>query len=157
MKLSELLTPERIRIPLRSSTKDEVLRELVSILPGPADSEEREGILEAVLEREGRMSTGIGQGVAIPHGKTPAVSTMEMAFGIAPQAIEYEALDGDPVEIFFLLLSPPDLTGPHIQTLARISRLLSSDTFRDELAAAKGPEDVLGLFRREESLPEDDA
>ena len=156
MKLSVLLAPERIRIPLQSTTKDDVLRELVSILPGPADSEEREGILEAVLEREGRMSTGIGQGVAIPHGKTASVPGMEMTFGIAPRPIQYEALDGDPVGIFFLLLSPPDLTGPHIQTLARISRLLSSDTFREELAAAQGPEDVLALFRREESLEGED-
>lgn len=106
MKLSELLTPERIRIPLLAKTKDEVLRELVSILPGIAGSEEREGILEAVLEREGRMSTGIGQGVAIPHGKTASVPGMEMAFGIASRPIDFEALDGDPVGIFFLLLSP---------------------------------------------------
>ncbi|MCA9753763.1 MAG: PTS sugar transporter subunit IIA [Gemmatimonadetes bacterium] len=155
MKLSEVLTPERIRIPLASSSKEAVLRELVSLLPG-RDSTERETILEAVLEREGRMSTGIGQGVAIPHGKTGVVKGMEMAFGIASEPIDYGALDGEPVDVFFLLLSPPDLTAPHIKMLAGISRMLSSDTFRDELAAAVDAEDVLVLFRREEALADED-
>lgn len=150
MKLSELLTPERIRVRLDSTAKDDVLRELVSLLPG-ADAETRTGILQAVLERESRMSTGIGQGVAIPHGKTDLVDGMEMAFGIAATPVDYEALDGEAVDLFFLLVSPPDQSGPHIKVLAQISRMLSSDGFRDELAKAPTAEAVLELLRTEEA------
>ena len=151
MKLSELLNPERIRIALEATGKDDALRELVSLLPNHRDAETQTGILQAVRERESRMSTGIGQGVAIPHGKTELVTQMEMTFGIAPSAIPYEALDGAPVDLFFLLVSPPDLSGPHIKVLAQISRMLSSDGFRDGLAEADSAETVLELLRREES------
>ncbi|MBZ0268820.1 PTS sugar transporter subunit IIA [bacterium] len=151
MKLSQLLSPERIRVRMESTAKDDVLRELVSLLPNHRDAETRTGILQAVLEREARMSTGIGQGVAIPHGKTDLVSQMEMAFGIAPAPVDYEALDGEAVDLFFLLVSPPDLSGPHIKVLAQISRMLSSDGFRDELASAASAEAVLELLRTEEA------
>ena len=155
MKLSEILRPESIRIPLASSTKDAVLHELVGLLPSSADESVRDQLLAAVLERESRMSTGIGQGIAIPHGKTDQVSAMEIGFGISPAPIDFEALDGDPVDVFFVLVSPPDLTGPHIKALAQISRILASDTVRRELVEAGGAEEVLGLFRREEELLED--
>ena len=155
MKLSEILRPESIRIPLASSTKDAVLHELVGLLPSSADEGVRDQLLSAVLERESRMSTGIGQGIAIPHGKSDQVSGMEIGFGISPTPIDFEALDGDPVDVFFVLVSPPDLTGPHIKALAQISRMLSSDTLREELAAATGPDQVMELFRREETLLDD--
>ncbi len=150
MRLTELLSPERIRIPLTADTKDDVLRELVSLLPDRA-RETADGILEAVLDREGRMSTGIGQGVAIPHGKTDLVQEMEMALGVAPKAVDYDALDGEPVDLFFLLVSPPEMTGPHIKLLALISRILSTDGFREELVRASSPQEILALLRREES------
>lgn len=155
MKLSELLSPDRIRTSLESTSKDEALRELVSLLPEHRNAETQTGILQAILEREGRMSTGIGQGVAIPHGKTPLVTRMEMAFGIARRPIPYDALDGEPVDLFFLLVSPPDFSGPHIKVLAQISRMLSSDGFRDRLAAAASPDDVLALLKREEQGDEE--
>jgi len=155
VKLSEILRPECVRIPLLSSTKDAVLRELVGLLPSAADPDVRDALLAAVLEREQRMSTGIGQGIAIPHGKSERVSSMEIAFGISPGAIDFDSLDGAPVDVFFLLISPPDLTGPHIKALAQISRMLSADNLREELATATGPEQVLELFRREEALLED--
>jgi len=151
MNLSDLLAPERIRVPLRSRDKEDVLRELVQLLPSASDGERAEQILEAVVEREKRMSTGIGQGVAIPHGKTDLVPGMEMAFGIASEPIDFESLDGDPCAIFFLLVSPPELTGPHIKALAQISRMLTSDAVRDELARATDPGAVLALFRRHET------
>lgn len=155
MKLSEMLSPEAIRIPLHSQDKNDVLRELVALLPSAADEGVREKVHEAVLEREKRMSTGIGQGIAIPHGKCSDVDHMEIAFGLAPRPIDFDALDGAPVGIFFLLVSPPDQTGPHLKALAQISRILASDTVRRELVEAGGAEEVLGLFRREEELLED--
>ena len=151
MKLSERLTPNRIRIPLTSQTKDEVLQELVSILPD-RDDEERERILQAILDREAKMSTGIGQGVAIPHGKCECVREMEIAFGISPQPIDFASLDGKPVQVFFLLVSAPDKSGPHIKALAQISRMLSSPSLREELGVAQTPEDVARLIREREEV-----
>ncbi|GJM43400.1 MAG: hypothetical protein DHS20C21_02420 [Gemmatimonadota bacterium] len=150
MKLSELLTPDRIRIPLTAADKSGALRELVSLIPARSAGGDQAGILQSVLEREERMSTGIGQGVAIPHGKTELVEQMEMAFGIAAKPMDYEALDGEPVDLFFLLVSPPELTGQHIKVLAQISRMLSSDGFRDGLGRVKDAQGVLDLLRREE-------
>lgn len=151
MNLSEFLGPDRIRVPLRSRQKEDVLRELVELLPSASGEDRAEQILEAVIEREKRMSTGIGKGVAIPHGKTDLVPAMEMAFGIAAEPVDFESLDGDPCAIFFLLVSPPELTGPHIKALAQISRMLTSDVVRDELAQAPDAEAVLALFRRHEA------
>ena len=111
MKLSEMLSPDAIRIPLRSDQKEDVLRELVALLPSAADEAIRDKVHEAVLEREKRMSTGIGQGIAIPHGKCGDVDHMEIAFGLAPRPIEFDALDGAPVGIFFLLVSPSGRAG----------------------------------------------
>jgi mannitol/fructose-specific phosphotransferase system IIA component (Ntr-type) len=150
MKLSEILLPASVRIPLQSTSKADVLRELVGLLPSASDDAVRESLLTAVLDREKRMSTGIGQGIAIPHGKSDRVQQMEIAFGISSRPIEFGALDGRPVDLFFVLISPPDMTAHHIQALAQISRILSSDHLREELAAATGAEQVFQLLRREE-------
>jgi fructose-specific phosphotransferase system IIA component len=150
MKLSELLTPDRIRVPLTSENKNDVLRELVSLLPDRQDPEVREQILQSVLDRENRMSTGIGMGVAIPHGKSDLVDGMEMTFGISRTPLDYDSLDGEPVKLFFLLISPPDHAGPHIKTLAQISRTLLSEDLREQLERASGPDEVIDLLRRQE-------
>jgi mannitol/fructose-specific phosphotransferase system IIA component (Ntr-type) len=149
VKLSELLTPDRIRIPLAARTKADILRELVSLLgksPEAADA-----VLAAVLERESRLSTGIGRGVAIPHGKTRHANGLEMSFGIAAAPVDYGSIDREPVRVFFLLISPPDQSGPHIRALAQISRMLSGDAFQDDLLAARSAGDVAALLTREEA------
>ncbi len=148
MKLSELLTASRIRLPLEAATKDDVLRELVSLLGKSKDASDE--ILEAVLERERRMPTGIGRGIAIPHGKSRHVPALEVAFGVTRAPLDYGAIDREPVQLLFLLVSPPDQTGPHIRALAQISRMLSSDGAQDGLLAARTPADVLALIAREE-------
>jgi mannitol/fructose-specific phosphotransferase system IIA component (Ntr-type) len=150
MKLSEILTKQAICVPLESRTKHEVLRELVGALPSSANSEIRERIYEAILEREARLSTGIGQGIAIPHGSCALLHSIEMAVGIARTPIEFETIDGEPVVIFFLLASPAGSADAHIQALGQISRLCISDEFRAELAAVSDAEEVLALLRREE-------
>lgn len=150
MKLTDVLAPSQIRVPLASRTKEEVLRELVALLPSANTPDARERILESVFDREAKMSTGIGQGVAIPHGRSDLVRDVEMAFGISNVPIEFDSLDGKPVEIFFLIVTTPTKGGAHIQALARISRMLASDRVRDDLAEVRLPEDVLALFRREE-------
>jgi mannitol/fructose-specific phosphotransferase system IIA component (Ntr-type) len=152
VNLTQVLTPAQVRVPLASRTKPAVLRELVALLPSAKTPHLQEQILESVLEREAKMSTGIGQGVAIPHGRSELVSDMEMAFGISSVPIEFDSMDGKPVEIFFLIVTTPSKAGAHLQALARISRLLASETFRVGLTQAGSAEGVLELFRREESL-----
>ena len=151
MKLSEILTKESIRVPLESKTKGDVLRELVAFLPSAKGAQAQDRIFEAILERESRMSTGIGQGIAIPHGKCALVRSIEMAVGISRTPIDFGALDGNPVVIFFLLASHDDAPEAHIQALAEISRMCVSDEFRDELAAASGAGEVLALLQRQET------
>jgi mannitol/fructose-specific phosphotransferase system IIA component (Ntr-type) len=150
VKLAELLCAEQIRVPLESRSKAAVLRELVALLPSAKDASACDTILESVLEREAKMSTGIGQGVAIPHGRSDLIPDMEMAFGISRVPIEFDSLDGKPVEIFFLIVTTPAKAGAHIQALARISRMLASERLREGLAEVRTPQGVLELFRREE-------
>ncbi|MGQ0722307.1 MAG: PTS sugar transporter subunit IIA [Candidatus Eiseniibacteriota bacterium] len=152
MRLSEKLDARRIRIPHHAKTKADGLRELVTLLPGALAGARGERILGAVLDRERRMSTGIGRGVAIPHGKSELVGDMEIAFGVSPQPIDFQSLDGAPCSVFFLLVSPPEMAGAHIQALAAISRMLASDSLLGELRRVSDAEQVKALFRREETL-----
>lgn len=149
MLLTELLTPERIRIPLRAEGKDELLRELVHVVLGEDASED--DVLRAVREREAVLSTGIGHGVAIPHGKSPAVSELRMAAGRTTSPIDYDALDGQPVGLFFLLVGPESAAGPHIKALSRISRIVRRDDIRERLGAARDPAEFLDILREAES------
>jgi mannitol/fructose-specific phosphotransferase system IIA component (Ntr-type) len=102
--LSELLTTARVKVPLGSRTKGEVLRELVELVAADNAESDLEAILAAVREREGVLSTGIGGGIAIPHGKTPQVTRLTLVAGVAREGIDFDALDGQPVQLFFLLL-----------------------------------------------------
>lgn len=152
MLLSELLSIERIRIPLEARTKDDLLKELVDVLAGSADATDREDILRAVREREAVLSTGIGHGVAIPHGKSSAVSELRMAAGRAAQPVDFDALDAQPVSLFFLLVGPESAAGPHIKALSRISRLVRKDEVRDKLVAARTAQEFMHALQEAESL-----
>lgn len=151
MLLSELLTEDRIRVPLAGRTKLELLSELVALAthdmpPGTASS-----VLDSVLEREADLTTGIGGGVAIPHGRTPVVDDMVVAAGVAPGGVEFDALDGAPVELLFLLVGPESASGAHVKALARISRLVRRDAFRAQLRDAASPAEFLRLVRESEA------
>ncbi|MFN8179168.1 MAG: PTS sugar transporter subunit IIA [bacterium] len=148
MRLADLLSADRIKIPLAARTKDEALRELVALV---AKGGEAQGaLLASVLERERKMSTGIGRGVAIPHGRSAEAHGLEMAFGVTAAPIDYGSLDGAPVRLIFLLVSPPDQPSAHCQALGRIARLLASDTAADELLEAAGPAEALSVLGSEE-------
>jgi mannitol/fructose-specific phosphotransferase system IIA component (Ntr-type) len=108
-------------------------------------------MLAAVREREQVLSTGIGGGVAIPHGKTPHVDQLMLAAGVAPTAIDFDALDGHPVRLFFLLVGPESASGAHVKALSRISRLLRRDRLRADLLASTTPEAFLDVIRRSEA------
>ena len=150
MLLTELLTPDRIRIPLRAENKDALLRELVQVLAADRSIDESE-VLRAVRERESVLSTGIGHGVAIPHGKSSAVPELRMAAGLTASPIEFDALDGQPVALFFLLVGPETAAGPHIKALSRISRLVRRDDVRDRLIGAKSSAEFLEALRDAET------
>lgn len=151
MLLTELLSLDRIKIPLEAGTKDDLLRELVSVVSVPGGNADREDVLRAVREREAVLSTGIGHGVAIPHGKSAAVSDLRMAAGRAAAPVDFDALDGEPVTLFFLLVGPESAAGPHIKALSRISRLVRKDEVRDRLVAAGTPEEFLRALQDAES------
>ena len=136
MLLTELLSIDRVRIPLQAKSKDELLRELVSLVTTGSSPEEREQVLQAVREREAVLSTGIGYGVAIPHGKSPAVQELSMAAGRSVDPVEFDALDGQPARLFFLLVGPESAAGPHIKALSRISRIVRRDDVRARLLKA---------------------
>ena len=150
MQLSQLLPPERIRIPLAGGTKDDLLRELVEVLHAAGEVGDPAEVLRAVREREAVLSTGIGNGVAIPHGKSSQVSGLAMAAGTVAEPVDFEALDGRPVNLFFLLVGPESAAGDHVKALSRISRLVRSDSFRRRLAAAASPAEFHAILAEAE-------
>jgi len=140
-----------VKVPVEGRDKDAVITELVDLLEASGSLMDRDVALEAVLTRERIQSTGTGAGIAIPHGKCNAVKEVVMAIGIAGEPIEFESVDGQPVKILFLLVSPADQTGPHIQALAAISRLMVNEQFRHKLEQADCADDVYRLLSTPES------
>ncbi len=151
MILTQILQPNCICAPLTSKNKEAAIEELVNSLAAAGQVKDAGVALEAVLEREQTRSTGIGSGIAIPHGKCTAVKELVMAVGIAKEPIEFGSIDNKPVIIMVLLVSPPDKTGPHIQALARISRLLLDEQFKAKLEKAGSPEEVYELISSKET------
>jgi mannitol/fructose-specific phosphotransferase system IIA component (Ntr-type) len=149
--LSELLSAERVKVPLDSRTKSDVLKELVELVTSGRNSADTGAILSSVREREMVLSTGVGGGVAIPHGKTPHIDQLVLAAGVAPEPIDFDALDGKPVRLFFLLVGPESASGAHVKALSRISRMLRRESLRTDLLAARSPEDFLRMIRDSEA------
>lgn len=149
MRLSELIPAAQIRIGLPATTKQEAIEALVALLPLP-DPARRGEVVAAVQEREATLSTGIGRGVAVPHGKTGAVPRLMAALGTVPGGLPFDAVDGEPCRIFILLVSDPDSSGPHVRALAHVARVLNQEKAKRALAAAKTAEEVLAVFREDE-------
>src|SRR6266478_1327982 len=133
MRLSELVHPEAIRTRLQARTKREAIAELVELLETANGCNSQGEILDRVLRREAMMSSGIGNGVAIPHGKARAVGRMMAACAVSPAGVEFEAVDGEPAYLFILLVSPESVGTPHVKVLANISRLLKEEPVRRSL------------------------
>ena len=150
MILTQILEPTCIRAPLTGSDKETAITELVDLLAENDFLLDRDVVLEAVLMREETRSTGIGSGIAIPHGKCSGVKELVMAIGIAHDPIDFDSIDHKPVKIIVLLASPIDRTGPHIQALARVSRLMLDEKFRMQLENASSPEEVYELISSKE-------
>lgn len=149
MALIDLVAPEFVKIPLESRDKPDVLRELVQILKDAGEIEDFDAVLEAVQEREDKQSTGLEEGIAVPHGKTAAVSSLKLAIGIAPQGIDFDSLDGKPTKLFFLLVASPGLSGPHVQALADVAKLARSKALCQALVRAGSAQRVIELIEGE--------
>jgi fructose-specific phosphotransferase system IIA component len=148
--LTSLLPAANIRIPLRATSKQGAVEELVDLLSSLGQIGDRERTLRLVWEREKLMSTGIGYGVAIPHALSDAVTVPSAALGIKPGGIDYAALDGKPATILFLLVSPQADNSPHIRILARLSRVFRHEEVRDELARSATAEEAAAVIRAAE-------
>jgi len=152
MKIIDLLDKRAISVNLKSHQKKEMLVELVDLLisSGSVKKDEKNNILKKLQERETLGSTGIGKGVGIPHAKCPKVKKMVAAFGISKNGIDFKSLDGKSSSIFFLLIAPGEVPGPHLKALAKISRLLDDKFVRDRLRTAKNVQEILKIIRAEE-------
>ena len=151
MLLNEILKPACIKVPLASSDKQAALYELVDVLGENSAVTEVQQLKDAVWQREQTRTTGIGHGIGIPHGKTGCLDALHMAIGLPAEPLDFGAIDGKPVELIILLASPADQTGPHIQALAKISRILTDDTFRDAVKKAESAEQLYEMLIQHEA------
>jgi fructose-specific phosphotransferase system IIA component len=150
MNLLDILTPECIRAPLMATDKKGVIDELVDVLAACGKVADAKSLKEAVWTREQTRTTGIGHGLAIPHGKSVGMPGLAMAIGKPAKPMDFEAIDGHPVKLVVLLASPPDRTSDHIQALARISRLMTMDDFREKIYAAQTSREIYDLLKSQE-------
>jgi len=150
MKICEILKPEMIIPEFSGKDKETVINELIDLFEGDKRIKDLSKVRNAVLEREKIMSTGVGNGFAIPHGKTPGVKEIVAAFGKTSVPMDFQALDGNPVNLVFLLVGKDNLVGPHIKLLSRISRMMNKEEFRSKLAASTTSQEIFDIFEEEE-------
>ena len=150
MKIMDFLCNEAIITDLEATDKKGAISELVQILASAKKIKRPEEVISVIMEREKLGSTGIGQGVAIPHGKTDIVPQQVGALGISQRGVEFNSLDGEPVYIVFLLCGPVDIAGQHLKALARISRLLKDRFVRTALRDAKSVDEVIKIISKED-------
>jgi fructose-specific phosphotransferase system IIA component len=148
--LSELLSSSLVKVPLEATTKDEILAELVEVLATQRCIRDAGEVLRVIREREAVLSTGIGNGVAIPHGKSMASPQLSIAAGVAREPVEYDALDGEPVRLVFLLVGPEAAAGAHIKALSRISRLVRQPELRSRLLESRDSDAFVEAVREAE-------
>lgn len=148
MKFSDFVSPKAMIAAMKATDKESAIAELVDALVAAKEiqGEDREDILRAIRRREELGSTGIGKGVAVPHTKHSSVDKLIGTVGVSVDGLEFESLDGEPVQLFFLLISPPDRPGDHLRALENISRQLRDDSFCRFLKQAKTAEDIMQLL-----------
>ncbi|MGE5363645.1 MAG: PTS sugar transporter subunit IIA [Bacteroidota bacterium] len=151
MKICDIIKQDRIIAQLQGQSKEDIINELIDLFKDDERIVNLEKVRNAVLEREKIMSTGVGKGFAIPHGKTDSVTEIIAAFGKTSKPIDFAALDEQPVYLVFLLVGKDNLVGPHIKLLSRISRMMNKDEFRDKLLKAESSEEIYNIFQEEET------
>ena len=150
MKITDILVPEAVISELKSSEKRGVLEEMVHGLVQAVPSIDEGQLLDVLVERESLQSTGIGEGVAIPHGKLAGISDLMAGFARSSSGVNFDSIDGAPTTLFFLLVVPEQSGGHHLKALARISRFLRDESFRKKLVEASGVEDILRAIQEED-------
>lgn len=151
MNIMDFLCQEAITVDLKAQNKKDAIIELIELLKSTKKIKRTDEIIEIVLEREKLGSTGIGQGVAIPHGKTDVLSEQVGVLGISQKGIEFNSLDGEPVYIIFLLVGPVEVTGQHLKALSRISRLFKDKFLRQAIKDADTKEDIVKIIQQEDA------
>lgn len=149
MKILEVLQKEAILEDLKSKDKKGIIEELVAPVAKVANVSE-EGLVRVLLDRERLGSTGIGGGVGIPHGKLKNLENIVLGFGLSRKGVDFESMDGKPTHVFFLLVTPENSTGLHLKMLARISRLLKNESFKERLINAAGQDDIFNIIQAED-------
>ncbi|MBN1884177.1 MAG: PTS sugar transporter subunit IIA [Candidatus Krumholzibacteriota bacterium] len=151
MRLIDHISPAHISVGLEGTDKEEVVEELVELLGQAECLCDADSILEAVMSREREGSTGLERGIAIPHAKCDAVERLSIAIGISRDGVDFDAQDGKPSYLFFLMVAPSTESGPHVQAIAKIVKMIKVERFRERMLAAKTPEEVLDVIGRVEN------
>jgi fructose-specific phosphotransferase system IIA component len=151
MKITDILTENLVMTRLPGSSKEEIIDGMIDLVAASPKVVDKNRVRDAIFEREKIMSTGVGNGFAIPHGKTDAVTDIVAAFAVTAEEIDYESLDEKPVRLVFLLVGKDNMVGPHIKLLSRISRLMNKEEFRRRLLEVSTPREIIEMFRQEEA------
>lgn len=151
MKLTDLIGPGNVMLDMQATGKREAIEELVEFLAASCDKCNADRVLEAVLGRERDGSTGLEKGVAIPHAKCDAIDQLRFVVGVHRQGIDFASQDGKPAHLFFLMIAPTSESGPHVQAIAKIVKMIKLDRFRESLLKAKSPEEVIETIERVEN------
>jgi fructose-specific phosphotransferase system IIA component len=146
MALIDLVEEKIVKIPLTSKDKPDVIRELVQTLKDADEINDFDDALKAVQDREDKQSTGLTDGIAVPHAKTSAVTSLKLAIGISPEGIDFDSIDQQPSKLFFLLLAAPGMSGPHVEALAEIAKIARSKSLCNALENAKDAKEVVELL-----------
>ncbi len=152
MKITDYLTSEFVSASVKGRNKNDVIEEMLTLISTSKKILDFEKVRRAVFDREQVMSTGVGNGFAIPHGKSDAVTDIVAGFGVTERPIDYDALDDKPVRLVFILIGKENMVGSHIKLLSRVSRLMNSETFRNTLLTLKTPDEIIETFRKEETM-----
>ncbi len=150
MQITTFLKKGAIIEELKTATKEAVLQELVAVLPLTARNEDRDEIIKVLMAREKLGSTGIGDGIAIPHGKFRGLDELMISFGRSSTGIDFSASDGKPVHLFFLMVAPENSAGQHLKILARISRLLKDEALRKKLMKARSAAELFEVIKEKD-------
>ena len=154
MQVSELLRQELIKADLVSDDKESAIAEVLELLVTSADVTDRDGTYTALLDREDLGTTGIGEGVGVPHAKHDSITHLSMALAVCAHGVEFDAIDGKPVYVIFLILAEPDNPGPHVQALAEVARLCQAPGFCRRLREAASAEEILDIIVEFEDVEE---
>ena len=149
MRICDVLRKETILADLKARNKKGLLEELVAPVPEIANVNQQD-LVKVLMEREALGSTGIGGGIGIPHGKMKEIDSLILGFGLSRKGVDFESLDGRPTHIFFLLITPENSTGLHLKLLARISRILKNEPFKNRLLSATSGEEILDIIKEED-------